>query len=233
MLLVVGDHRLYFSHLPMFSMPEHRFQVLLEVTLGEEVEEVLRTDAKTTGNDTYTFEPRRFPIVELDPADGGPVRTSMVGTIFRGHFERGGESIAEDVTARIQRVAHFRPLDPQAHHDNAGRLSYLCFGGAGDLFLAHKITARPDFDQVVRVHMAPGTVEHAPGTIVPSDVLASDFDLAVPVIISRVDTPAERLTENTTATALFDLPVTRSGEHSFTVQLRIDREIYLEIGELA
>jgi hypothetical protein len=232
MLLLVGDDRLYFSHLPMFSMTPHRFQVLLEVEFDDQVRDVLRADGKTTDNDMYTFAPQPFALIELDPADGGPVRTSMVGTIFHGHFERGGNPIAEDVTAHIRRVAHYRPLDPKARHDDTGTLTYLCFGGAGDLFLAHQITARPDFDQLLRARMVPGTAQHAPDTQVPADVLAVDFDLAVPVTVSRTDTLEHRLTAGETADCSFSLGVSRTGVHGFTVNMEIDREIYVETGDL-
>ncbi|WP_344941700.1 hypothetical protein [Sphaerisporangium flaviroseum] len=232
MLLVVGDDRFYFSHLPMFSVVAHRFQVLLEIEFDDEVREALRADAKTTGGDLYTFAPRPFPLVELDPADGGPARTSLVGTIFHGHFERGGHPIARDATARIRRVAHYRPLDPEARHDDRAPLRYLCFGKAGDLFLAHEITARPDFDQVLKARMVPGSVQHAPDPQVPADVLAADFDLAVPVTVSRTDTPRHRLTAGETVDGTFLLGVSRTGAHEFNAQLKIDREIYMESGEL-
>jgi hypothetical protein len=232
MLLLVGDARLYFSHLPMFSMPPHRFQVLVEIAFDDQVQEALRADSKTTDTDMYTFAPLPFPLIELDPANGGPARTSLVGTIFHGHFERGGNPIAEDVTAQIRRIAHYRPLDPEARHDDKGELTYLCFGNAGELFLAHQITARPDFDQVLRARMVPGTVRHGPDPQAPADALAADFDFAVPVTVGRTDTPADRLTAGETADGSFFLGVSRTGVHSFTVQMEIDREIYTETGDL-
>ncbi|MFC4591748.1 hypothetical protein [Sphaerisporangium corydalis] len=223
MLLVVGDDRFYFSHLPMFAMVAHRFQVLVEVGFGDDVRAAVRADARATGEDLYTFAPLPFPLVELDPAGGGPVRTSLVGTIFHGHFERGGTPIAEDVTARVRRVAHYRPLDPRARHDDTGRLTYLCFGGAGDLFLAHQITARPDFDQVVRVRMVPEG---------GGDLPAGDFDLAAPVAFGRPDVPGARLTAGGTETGFFFQTVSHTGAHGFRVPLRIEREIYMETGDL-
>lgn len=232
MLLVVGDDRLYLSHLPMFGMRPHRTQAVLEIEVDHEVDQALRADAKATGGDMYTFVPLPFPLAELDPSGGGPARTSLVGMIFRGHFERGGTSIAEGVTAEIRRVAHYSPLDPEARHDDARTLSYLCFGKAGDLFLAHQITARPDFDQVLRVRMVPGTVRHARDRQAPADALAVDFDLAVPVTVERRDTPRDRLTGGETVASSFFLGVSRTGEHGFGVRLQVETEIYLETGDL-
>ncbi|MET9246524.1 hypothetical protein [Nonomuraea sp. NPDC003709] len=223
-MLLFGDDPLYFSHLPMFHVPAHRFQVLMEVGFRDDVREAVRKI-----DDLRTFVPDPFDILELDP-DGGPVRTSVRGTVFRGHFERGGTPIAEDVTARIKRVFFFRRLDPAARHDDQAPLSYLCFGRAGGLHLAHEITARPDFDQVLAVRLVPGTVRHEPGV---TGEPPADFERPVPVTFGRVDTPRRRLVVGDTAEGDFDLGVSRTGEHGFHVQVEVVDEIYMETGDLS
>jgi hypothetical protein len=71
------------------------------------------TDRDASAGGLYTFEPEVFAITELDPGGDGPARTAVEGTIFHGHFERGGSPIAEHVTAEVR-----------------------CFGRAGQLHLA-------------------------------------------------------------------------------------------------
>src|SRR5687768_12765652 len=88
-MLLFGAGPIYLSHLPMFGLP-HNFQVILEVTFDEATTELVSADA----DDIFTFAPVEFPIAELDPDGEPPVRTTIEGTVFLGHFERGGEPVA-------------------------------------------------------------------------------------------------------------------------------------------
>ena len=73
---------------------------------------------------------------------------TMIGTIFRGHFERGGVAItASNVVARVKRVFYAGRLDPKAPPPT--ELRYLMFGSPAEPFLAHLITCPPDFDQIL------------------------------------------------------------------------------------
>jgi hypothetical protein len=77
----------------------------------------------------------------------------MVGTIFRGHFERGGVAItADDVEARVERVLYSRRL--VAPDPPLAERRYVMFGSPSELFLAHVITRPPDFDQVTAIEIA-------------------------------------------------------------------------------
>jgi hypothetical protein len=144
-MLLFGEDVVYLSHLPMFMSP-HNFQVLLEVGFDDAVHELLRADRDASDGGLHTFEPEVFAITELDPGGDGPARTAIEGTIFHGHFERGGTPIAEHVTAEVRNVVYFAEFDTQARHQADQALTYLCFGRAGQLHLAHRITASPDFD---------------------------------------------------------------------------------------
>src|SRR4051794_31491126 len=85
-MLVVGDADVLLSHLPMFHSP-HDFQVLLQVTLGEEGGDpasLYREDQRTSGERVYTWVPKPFLLSSLlTPAASPHV---MQGTLFRGHF---------------------------------------------------------------------------------------------------------------------------------------------------
>ena len=150
-MLLFGEKTIYLSHLPMFSMNIHRYQVILEVTLtkaaGDAQASYVRDRRQHPGTKIYTFEPEPFVLPELDPKN--PQRNSFSGTIFRGHFERGGKPINENVVANVTRAVHFHKFDSQA----AGlpQLEYIVFGKDQDLFLAHLITRPPDFDQVMSI----------------------------------------------------------------------------------
>lgn len=123
-MLLFGEEVLYLSHLPMFARP-HNFQVLLEVGLDDAAREAFLSDRHVAGDGIHTFVPQPFPIAELAPRADGPARTSIEGTIFRGHFERRGKPIAEGVVTEVHRVVHFSELDVGAKRTEDQELTYL------------------------------------------------------------------------------------------------------------
>lgn len=147
-MLIIGEARVLMSHLPMFHSP-HDFQVLLEVSLsmaGAAPSKTYLDDRRDTMSKVYTWVPKPFVLSTLvaDPT----MQPTMIGTIYRGHFERGGVAITSDqVEARVGRVLYARRLDPKAPAPT--ELRYLMFGSPAELFLAHLITKPPDFDQVL------------------------------------------------------------------------------------
>ena len=229
-MLLFGEDALYLSHLPMFQSP-HNFQVILEVGFDDAASGTLRADRETGGHGLYTFKPAEFHITELDPGGDGPARSSVEGTIYRGHFERGGQPIARAV-AEVRRVVYFKELDVAAGHMADQKLTYICFGRAGQLHFAHRITASPDFDQVLAARLVPGTVTDLAGRPVGEDV-TEDFDQAVTVEFDgRRDTPQFRLSPQEVAEGSFFATVAPKGFHGFRVQVGIGRELYVELGEL-
>lgn len=229
-MLLFGSDVLYLSHLPMFMSP-HNFQVLLEAEFDGAVREVLVADRAEAGG-IHTFEPEVFPIVELDPSGDGPARTAIEGTVYHGHFERGGTPIAERVTAEVRSVVHFAEFDMRARRQTELTLTYLCFGRAGRFHLAHRITASPDFDHVLDARLVPGSLTDPAGRPVPDDG-EREFALAAPVEFrGRVDTPEDRLAPGETADGFFFASVGPTGSHGFAAQLIVGGEVYLELAEL-
>ena len=88
-------------------------------------------------------------LVSADPQHQ-PLRSFKAKRLFRGHLERDDSvPILQDVEVSVQRVSHFREFDPKAQ--KSPQLEYLLFGKGQELFLAHLITAPPDFDQILAV----------------------------------------------------------------------------------
>ena len=225
-MLVLGGQRtddalrspVYVSHLPMF-MPPHDFQVIARVT-GEPARRYGDFVAHFGTSGIYTFSPEPFSIDELDPSGGRPARTSFGGTLFRGHFERGGSEIASDVAFEVEQVVHFRRFSAEAGNTARGQLRYLCFGERGAAFLAHLITAPPDFDQILAVEL--GSLSGVP-----------DEDLRAGVIVAgpdRQDDVAARLQEGEAFAG--EVQAEETGTTG-SVELTVAREYYLETGDLA
>jgi hypothetical protein len=217
-MLLFGEKKIYLSHLPMFSIPVHRYQVILEVTLtkasGDAQAAYVKDRRQHPATRIYTFEPDPFILPELDPAN--PQRNSFTGTIFRGHFERGGKPINENVTANVTRVVHFRKFDPAA----AGlpQLEYFLFGNGPELFLAHLITKPPDFDQIV-----PVVKTNSPFT---AEALGRGVPITFP---GKLNKPARRIRASPQV-----IGQAKKADGSLTqVKLQTRTEMYFEAGELA
>jgi hypothetical protein len=220
--LVLGGQRtddalrspVYVSHLPMFMTP-HDFQVIVRVT-GEAAGRYGDFVAHFGASEIYTFEPETFSIDELDPSGDGPARTSFRGALFRGHFERGGSEIADDEAFEVERVVHFRRFS--ANDTARGALRYLCFGERDAAFLAHLVTAPPDFDQILAVEL--GSLSG-----VTEDALRAGVTVAVP---DRPDDVESRLKEK----EALSCEVQDTGTPG-SIELTVANEYYLETGDLA
>ena len=155
-MLLVGVGPIYLSHLPMF-MPPHNYQVILKVTLEDEVTRKLGDFRAHFGHDMLvTVRPEIFALRDLRaPGDGRPPpRTSFRANIVKGHFEHGGDTLSHAALVSVDDVMYFTELDLGAADPGEvpGDLRFLLFGDADhDLFLAHQIGHRPSFDQVLRI----------------------------------------------------------------------------------
>ncbi len=228
-MLLFGDDALYVSHLPMFHTP-HNFQVLLSVRFDDDSSRAFLADRATGDGGLYTFLPVPFPITDLDPRNG-PRRSSLEGTIFRGHFERGGVPIVTGAVAEVLHVVHFSELVEREPAPDA-ELNYLCLGPAGRLRLVHEITARPSFDHVVTARIVPGSLKDMAGRPLDDDVTAMSFRFAEPAEFARRDLPETRLTSGEIVPGTFRGTLSPSGMHGFSAQIEVAEEIWLEIDEL-
>jgi len=222
-MLLFGEGKIYLSHLPMFD-PPHNFQVFLRVTLsseGTEPRSAYLKDRAATGTKLYTFVPEEFPMLGLvgDSSRPPPV-TSFKGSIFRGHFERGGTQLLAGVTASVDEVVYLEELDGTAEPLDGQKLEYLCLGEPGEQFLAHIITNKPSFDHIVPFHFLD---QEFAGHSATKPVQFSD----------RADRPERKLKRNEEVSGFFYQSIGPRGQHGFSTKLQIGEEIYSEIDELA
>ena len=164
-MLVVGLETIFFYHLPMFMSP-HDYQVIMEGTLskqGSDPQRTYREDRKANVKTrVYTFNPVPFVLPDMFPP--APKLKKAHGDLFRGHFEKPPEypanpsEIGSGVDVNITNVVFAQKLLPLPTPLDG--LEYLLFGKGNELFLAHLITRRGDFDQVVSAeikgHQFPG-----------------------------------------------------------------------------
>jgi hypothetical protein len=141
-MLVFGKEKIYASHLPMFHSP-HDYQVLLELELEESTKKIYLEQLQQFPQETvFTIDPEKFVLPNMinNPK---PFKVNL----YRGHFERGGTKVADSVLTTIKQVIYFHKFNKEATKPE--KLEYLLFGNEKEQFLAHKIVAKPDFDEVL------------------------------------------------------------------------------------
>lgn len=209
-MLMVDSKHIYLSHLPMFRSP-HDYQAILEIDLGSAGNSVYLADRKSHPSEKiYTLEPQEQFVL---PAMIQNPRT-FPAKIYRGHFERGGTPIAQSVPVKITNVIYFKKFEKDAHKP-AG-LDYILFGSSREQFLAHLITAKPDFDQVLSVEA-------------DNNQIKSAVENAQYVVLEIPGTPNSKPVSETEP--LRAIAMQAKGKLALT--LRKPREYYLEFGDLS
>lgn len=237
-MLLVGERTAYLSHLPMFVglnddktdfRTPHRYQVIFEAAFSEgnrNLTDVYIADRKKNpAVKMYTFNPADFVLPDLDPTGSSPLRRFRGNALVRGHLERGGTAFvgnfrrppadgAFDVS--VVNVVHFHKFVPGAAKPT--QLQYILFGKGPEIFLAHLITAPPDFDQIMSVRVT--------GQQFTDAELSRGITVTFP---GRANTSRARLKEKVRASGTF----LSGGANPKPLQVEVLREFYFEAGELA
>ena len=212
-MLVLGASRVFLSHLPMFHSP-HDFQVLLEVGLrekGSDPAALYVQDRRQSKEPIYTWVPKPFVLSRL-LSDSGE-RLVMEGTLYRGHFERGGNPItSERVQAEVVRVVYARRFAPA--DEVPGHLKYLLFGSPAEPFVAHLITRPPDFDHLLSVDLS-------------SPLPDWNGEARLLELVGRMNSLDNRFRTGEQLEAKID------AKGMTAARLVVGREFYLETGDLA
>jgi hypothetical protein len=147
-MVLFGRSQMYASHLPLFRSP-HDWQVVLaldpadaDVGAADEVRQQVATGRLTT------LEPRPFDLLRVSPHAAQPL-SQVVGTVYRGHFERGGVPIASGVRFDIRATLVFSRVRPEAPETDAPR--WFAFGSGEETYLLHALGPRPEIDTIVAV----------------------------------------------------------------------------------
>jgi len=225
-----GDETLYFSHLPVFmGAPEahpHNFQVLLQVEIADpDALDRYRADRAAHPQALYTAVPPRFAQGALLGREGvhEPLTALAGSAIFRGHFEQGGPQILQDVPFEVVRVVHFREFEREGPRFERQR--YLLFGRDQDLYLAHLLSAPPDFDQILATTLE---VEAVPSDHVASVIEGLLADGMLVELSGRANDETTRLRPGETVTCALS---TGTRALDLEATLVISAERYCESGE--
>lgn len=147
-MLVFGGKSLYFSHLPMFHKP-HDYQVVFKAELRNEGLKAYLDDKKLHPEEKiYTFVPEVMSLPEAMKAT-----KTFKGDLYRGHFERGGVVIQQNVKVQVADLLYFARLSADATKPAVA--ADLLIGDSTEQWLVHLIYAKPDFDQILQVQTQP------------------------------------------------------------------------------
>ena len=154
-MLIFGTNKIYASHLPMLHSP-HNYQVILELDLDSIGKQKFVADQYNHSEfTTYTIEPEKFILPEMI-ANPKP----FTANIYRGHFERGGMMIAENISVKIKQVIYFEKFN--RGESKSPDADFILFGNRKEQCAAHHITNKPDFDQIIQVQTDTALIrEHA------------------------------------------------------------------------
>jgi hypothetical protein len=229
-MLVVGERKVFLSHLPMFDgldkakagfRSPHRFQVILEGAFthsGKDVSDLYVKDRQANpATRIYTLNPENFVLTHLFAPRDQPQLTTFSATIFRGHLENGGTPIPalEKTQVTVSRVVHGRMFHPGAK--KPGELEYILFGTPSELFLAHTIFDPPDFDHVLSIKLA------------DRKLTEQELSQRVRVVFQKRNAATERLRQNERLPGLLMVGDTAVPEN---VQVEAGPDFYFEEGEL-
>lgn len=167
---LVGRDTLFASHLTMFNMDAHEYQVVIEIRLQEPWRSALAKARIAAPHDTFflanAMEDAAIGNTISDPFTvpelASTTRKAFVGNIFQGippadGYDdwpwKGVRPVLANISVEVVRVVHFRPFVPSLTPPDP--LVYLLFGQRGEAHMANVQTRYPDFDHVLTLKEAP------------------------------------------------------------------------------
>lgn len=229
-----GGDALYFTHLAVFMdaprFHPHNFQVILEAAFVDpEDERTYRDDRLDASGALYTAFPE-FDQGALIASDAGqePLRLLSDTPVFRGHFEHGGEPLSLPAGGNVNVAQVLYSREFLSGGDKLAEQNYLLFGRGDDVFLAHLISAPPDFQQVVPAAIKAPDIEADAARGVVESVI--DDPLLFVRLPDRSNEVGSRLRSGDTISCALETG-TRAGP--VTIELQIGEEAYCEAGELS
>jgi len=137
--------------------------------------------------------------------------------VFRGHLERSpNDVILPDITVQIKRIVYKHEFSPKDKRPE--NLEYILFGTPDELFLAHRIVAPGEFDQLLPVKIA------------GQQFSDTDLSQGLHVVVSgRPNASSSRLRKGQDSTA----QLIRANGESRNITLQPALEVYFEESELA
>jgi hypothetical protein len=206
-MFMFGTDAVFLSHMPMFTMASHMYQVVLRVTLTPDALQLYQQQQAAHPHAVRNLANSNDDLFVLPDLQKG-TRTQFKADLFPDYTNDGGGAPVGDpylsgIPVHVEQVVHFRRFDhtqPRPTH-----LRYLLFGTASQAHLSHYIAKDPDFQHILTLATVPTQLtpdqlgagvlidipDHAstpipctppvtagaPVSVVPADPSATAFDL--------------------------------------------------------
>jgi hypothetical protein len=161
---LVGGHHLFMVHMVNAWMDCHRYQMILKVSLPQDVVVAWREDQRRNPQDWYVVGNLKHNLLSLPDLQRGSV-TGFQASLWRSWPKSEGSPswpwsnerpIVEAFDVTVERVVYFRRLDFNADYPRTA--SYVLFGKGTECHLNHMPVKQPDYDHVVTLGRAPSWV---------------------------------------------------------------------------
>lgn len=158
MAIFTIDNKWYASHMPL-NNSMHAHQIIMQVSIsGIEASELAQYPF-------ITFEPQKF---DLHALQSGKV-TSANGSLYDGHFERGGKKLPNNVLVTFNDIL----LNEQTDAPRNGLFWRVSIGKTHEL-LVHQIAQSKSYDQLVLIKV-PTTTQGVIETKASLPITAKDL----------------------------------------------------------
>jgi plastocyanin len=231
--VVMGRESMYLHHIALFQDANHQYEVTLEATLEDPgAQKAYQAYRKQYGDELTVIDPENFILGEIESGK----RTSFHANFFRKQWESPIDGL-QKVVVRVKRKILFRHF---ANDDAyAPRLSYPLIGSGQEAFLIHRISASPNFQEVIKLTKPPDFIDaeslaSAPDLIVVDKQIAADDTYALRAAVLSNGThilmgpPPGTLTPKAPTTDGEELTV-RLGSETTTHKITVDKSIYFDV----
>jgi hypothetical protein len=159
--VILGRQTLFISHLTMYGMEEHNYQLVLRARLPSEAMRQYNEDREKHPNNTYFLGNSPKDLLTVPDMQSG-ARPYFIADVFRGipqlqKYESwpwaDQKPIIRGVPLEIERVVYFRHL--AMTFEAPTTLTYVLFGMGDEAHMTNYQTKIPDFDHVVSLFEAP------------------------------------------------------------------------------
>ena len=147
--LMMGTEKLFSCHLPMFFMPNHSFQVILEIEIGgNDIETYLKTRKENPGKPLIIMNNTKMLLEDL--VNSGSYKAA--GYFANENGDPIGNPFIESTTVTVKRKLLFESLNPNAEYPE--NLTYYLYGTNSEFHLSHLLSKAPNFEQELDVTLS-------------------------------------------------------------------------------
>ena len=147
--LMLGTKNLYLCHLPMYFMPPHVFQTILEAEIeASEMEKYLRLRNENPSRPIIVLKESEMILEELANSK------SFLGKISFANVN--GDPVGkplDETDVKVKKILLFNQLNKESP-DYPERLEYYLFGTNSDWHLSHLLTKAPNFEQELDISIS-------------------------------------------------------------------------------